>query len=74
MLAVRLSNDIEHRLENLARVSGRTKSYYAREAINSHIENMEDLYLAEQRVLANRACKSRTWTLEEVGRELGMAN
>ncbi|GAB1582513.1 MULTISPECIES: DUF6290 family protein [Phyllobacteriaceae] len=50
MLALRLPPEIEKRLEDLARKTGRTKSYYAREAILEHIDDLEDLYLAEQRV------------------------
>ena len=33
MLAIRLPADIEKRLDRLAKRSGRTKTYYAREAI-----------------------------------------
>ena len=33
MLALRLSADIEARLDALAKATGRTKSFYAREAI-----------------------------------------
>ena len=50
MLALRLSLDIEQRLEALAKKTGRTKSFYAREAIVEHIENLEDYYLAEERL------------------------
>ncbi len=47
MLAIRLPQSLEKRLERLARRTGRTKTYYAREAILEHIEDLEDLYLAE---------------------------
>jgi RHH-type rel operon transcriptional repressor/antitoxin RelB len=49
MLALRLPPDMERRLEQLAKKTGRTKSYYAREAILEKIEEMEDRYLAEER-------------------------
>ena len=39
MLAVRLPQSIEKRLEKLAR---RTKTYYVREAILEHLEEIED--------------------------------
>ena len=35
---------------DLAKLTGRTKSYYARQAILEYIDDLEDLYLAEQRV------------------------
>ena len=47
MLAIRLPQSIKKRLEKLARRTGRTKSFYAREAILQHLEDLEDLYLAE---------------------------
>ena len=50
MLALRLPPDIEKRLEDLARRTGRTKSFYAREALVEHLDDLEDLYLAQQRV------------------------
>ena len=46
MLAIRLPADIEIRLENLAKLTGRTKTFYAREAIMEYLEDLEDLYLA----------------------------
>jgi RHH-type transcriptional regulator, rel operon repressor / antitoxin RelB len=47
MLALRLPEDIETRLDKLAKATGRTKSFYAREAILEHLADLEDLYLAE---------------------------
>ena len=74
MLSVRLPADVENRLDRLARATGRTKAFFARQAIVEHLEDLEDIYLAEQRSLDNRAGKSRTYTLEEVERELGLAD
>lgn len=65
MLALRLPPNIEQRLESLAKKTGRTKSFYAKEAILTHIEDMEDYYLAEER-LEN---PGRIWTLEEIKSE-----
>ena len=48
MLAIRLPSEIEARLEALAKATGRTKTYYAREAILEHLDDLEDIYLAEQ--------------------------
>ena len=53
MLALRLPPEIEKRLDDLARKTGRTKSYYAREAIVEHIGDLEDLYIAQQRMSDN---------------------
>ncbi|MCC6519984.1 MAG: ribbon-helix-helix protein, CopG family [Tabrizicola sp.] len=47
MLSVRLPEELEQRLEALAKATGRSKTYYVREALIQKIEDMEDLYLAE---------------------------
>jgi RHH-type transcriptional regulator, rel operon repressor / antitoxin RelB len=55
MLALRLPEDIESRLAALARKTGRTKSFYAREAILAHLGEIEDAYLAKGRLKPGRA-------------------
>ena len=50
MLALRLPPDLEKRLTDLAQKTGRTKSFYAREAIAEHLADLEDAYLAKQRM------------------------
>ena len=72
MLAIRLPANIEKRLDRLAKRTGRTKTYYAREAILTHLEDLEDVYLAEKALTAIREGRSRTYTLEEVERSLGL--
>lgn len=74
MLAIRLPEEIESRLEALAKATGRTKTFYAREAIIEHIEDLEDIYLAERVLERVRRGEERTYTLEEVERELGLAD
>ena len=74
MLALRLPAEIEIRLEKLAKSTGRTKSFYAREAIIEHLADLEDLYLAEKRLAKVRSGKTKTVSLNEVEAELGLAN
>lgn len=72
MLAIRLPAEVESRLEALAQATGRTKTFYAREAILEHLDNLEDLYLAEQRLLDIRAGRSKTVPLEDVMKRYGL--
>ncbi len=74
MLAIRLPADIELRLETLAKATGRTKTFYVREAIVEYITDLEDLYLAEQRLIDVREGRSKTYTLDEVEKALGLAD
>jgi RHH-type rel operon transcriptional repressor/antitoxin RelB len=72
MLAIRLPADIEKRLDQLAKRTGRTKTWYAREAILNHLEDLEDVYFADKALKAIREGRSRTYTQEEVERSLGL--
>jgi RHH-type rel operon transcriptional repressor/antitoxin RelB len=72
MLAIRLPADVEKRLEALAKATGRTKTFYAREAILEHLNDLEHLYLAEQRLVEVRAGRIKTFSLDEVERDLGL--
>ena len=72
MLAIRLPDKIEKRLARLAKRTGRTKTYYAREAILKHLDDLEDVYLAEKRMEAIEAGRVKTIPLEEIMRQHGL--
>ncbi|PQJ27392.1 type II toxin-antitoxin system RelB family antitoxin [Rubritalea profundi] len=71
MLAIRLKPELEERLASLAKKTGRTKTFYAREAIEQHLEDLEDL---EDYYLAAEAAKNpgRIYSSKEMKRELGL--
>ena len=68
MLAIRLEPEIESRLNRLAKSTGRTKTFYAREAILEHLEDLEDIYLATKRLRR----PGKTYSAQEVKRGLGL--
>ena len=68
MLAIRLPRDIEDRLDKLAKKTGRTKTYYAREAILEYLADLEDYHLAASRLARNL----KGIPLQEVERRLGL--
>jgi RHH-type rel operon transcriptional repressor/antitoxin RelB len=70
MLAIRLPNDIETRLSFLAEKTGRTKTYYARKAILDFLEEMEDTYLALNRIEQ----PTKIWTQEEIEAEFDLVH
>jgi RHH-type rel operon transcriptional repressor/antitoxin RelB len=72
MLAIRLPESIEKRLDRLARRTGRTKTYYAREAILRHLEDLEDVYQAENVLERIRSGKERLTPLEEAMKRHGV--
>jgi len=68
MLAIRLPKDIEDRLDQLAKQTGRTKTFYAREAIVEHLEELEDVFLAEKRLRE----PAKRWTQDELEQGLDL--
>lgn len=72
MLAVRLDPELEARLAAVAKRTGRSKSYYARQAILEKIEEMEDIALLEEVLKTYDPGKNRP--LDEVMRDLGLDN
>lgn len=70
MLAVRLTPELENRLDALAARTGRTKTFYAREAIEAHLDDLEDFYLAEERMREFRS--EDAIPLADLKRDLGL--
>ena len=67
-MGIRLEPDLEKRLDKLAKQTGRSKSYYARLAIQQYLEDRED-YLLGIAALERREPRI---SLEELERELGL--
>lgn len=71
-ISIRLPGDVETRLQNLAAVTGRSKTFYVIEAIREHLDDLEDLYLAERELEAIRTGAATTTPLADVMRRYGM--
>ena len=71
-VSLRLPDDVTQRLTHLAELTGRSKTFYMVEAIREHIDDLEDLYLAEQRLIDIRAGKTKTVPLEAVMKRYGL--
>ena len=71
-ISIRLPSDVETRLKNLALLTGRSKTFYITEAICEHLDDLEDLYLAERELEAIRAGTSTTTPLVDVMKRYGM--
>jgi RHH-type rel operon transcriptional repressor/antitoxin RelB len=63
--AVRLPDELNQRLVNLSNQTGRTVAYYMREAISTHIDDLEDIYIAEQALERLRKGKDQVISSEE---------
>ena len=71
-VSLRLPDDVSHRLDDLAQLTGRSKTFYMIEAIREHLDDLEDLYLAEQRWTDVKAGRSTTTPLTEVMKQYGL--
>ncbi len=72
MLAIRLPPEIEKRLSEMAKKTGRTKTFYAREAILNYLENLEDTYIAEKALDKFYKSGEKAISLDQVRKELGL--
>ena len=61
-ITVRLGDSVEKRLDELAKLTGRTKTYYIRQALEEKLDELEDLYVAEQRL---EQPEGKRWSLEQ---------
>lgn len=69
-VSVKLPHELESRLEYLAAVTHRPKSYYIREAINEYLEEHEDTFIA----LSRLETPMSTVSLDDVEKRLGLAS
>ena len=72
--SIRLPHEIEERLEILSAQTGRRKSFYVKEAILDHLDDIEDTYLAEKRLERIHSGRTQTIPLQEVMKRYEMDN
>ena len=72
MLAIRLPAEIEQRLTDMAKKTGRTKTFYAREAILNYLEDIEDAYIGEKALEEFYKSGEKSIPLAQVRKELGL--
>jgi RHH-type rel operon transcriptional repressor/antitoxin RelB len=70
--SVRLPDDIDRRLDFLARQTGRAKAFYIREMILGKIDDIEDYYLAADVLERVRKGKEATLDADEVRKDIGL--
>ena len=72
--SIRLPHEIEKRLDKLSIETGRSKSFYVKEAIIDHLDDIEDIYLAEKRLERILSGRTQTVPIKEVMKRYGMDN
>ncbi|MDA3823501.1 MAG: TraY domain-containing protein [Bacteroidales bacterium] len=72
MIAVRVPQEMEDRLARLAKLTGRTKTFYVREALEEHIDELEEIYLAERVLEEVRSGKEEAISLDSLIEKYGL--
>ena len=74
MINFRADDELDARLARLAQLTGRTKTFYVRQAVESQIEDLEDIYLADQVMSRLEDGSEATYDLDDIERDLGLAD
>ncbi len=72
--SIRLDPVTEQRLDQLAARTGRTKAYYLRELVTNGLDDLEDFYLASATMERVRKGQELVFSLDDVERQLGLAD
>ncbi len=73
MVAVRLPEDLERRLAELAKKTGRTKTFYIQQALLQFLDDQEDVFLSEPALAHIRSFKENSDSLEALEQRVGRA-
>ena len=71
-IAYRPTHEQEERLDALAKRTGRPKSFYLKEAVDRHLDELEDLYEADDVIDRWEKSDQKTRPLSELRIELGL--
>jgi RHH-type rel operon transcriptional repressor/antitoxin RelB len=69
---IRIDNTLIGRLEYLAMQTGRTKSFYVKEALKEHLEDLEDIYIAQARLDSVKSAKTKVVSWEKLKERNGL--
>lgn len=72
--SIRLDPALEQRLNHLVAHTGRSKAYHLRELVAKGLDDLEDYYLAAATLERVRKGEERVFSLDQVERELGLAD
>ncbi|HQS84247.1 MAG: hypothetical protein B7Y25_04925 [Alphaproteobacteria bacterium 16-39-46] len=70
--AVRLPEELQKRLDNLATKTHRSKSYYLRHALEVFLEEKEDVLIASSRWEEYKKNGEKGISLEEIEKKMGL--
>ena len=72
VVTVKLPHEMFERLDRLSKETKRPKAFFMKLLLEEHLEELEDIYLAEATIEAVRAGKEKLYTLEEAEEKFGL--
>lgn len=72
--SIRLTHEIEERLNFLSSRTGRTKAYYLRQVIEKGLDDLEDYYLASEVLERIRKGEDKIFSINEAEQYLDLAD
>jgi len=69
-ISIQLNEDIERRLSHLAEVTEHSKAFLLTKLIEDHFDELEDIYLAEATLQRVRTGEEKTYSLQEVEKQI----
>ena len=73
-LSVTIPDELQSRLARLVASTGRSFDDYINDALREHLDDLEDYYIAEQRLAGLKAGRSQAIPLEVVMKRYGLEN
>ncbi|MEO6505833.1 MAG: TraY domain-containing protein [Terrimesophilobacter sp.] len=71
-IAVRLTDEQQRRLDALSARTGRSRSFYVKEALETHLDELEERFWAHDVIAEWETSDQKTRPLEELKAELGL--
>ncbi len=70
LIGIRIPKSVKDRLDTLARTTGRSRTFYIRQALIEHLDDLEDMYLAQQVLSRVKEGEEEVYSLDDVARDL----
>lgn len=72
LIGIRIPKSVKDRLDVLAQKTGRTRTFYIRQALLEHLEDLEDKYMAQEVLGRVKEGEEELYSLDDVERDLGL--
>ena len=70
LIGIRIPKSVKDRLDTLARNTGRSRTFYIRQALMEHLDDLEDMYMAQQVLSRVEEGTEEMYPLDDVARDL----